>query len=170
MKVLVYTRNHDNELARELGFSYVDLPRLLAQSDIVSLHVPYFPETHHLINKENILQFKKGSILINTSRGGVVDTEAILLGFDEGILRGCGLDVLEEECFVMDETQLMTPEFLKQCDLKTQLMNHVLLKKTNVIITPHNAFNSTEALRRILDTTAENIRAFVDNKPINVVG
>ena len=170
MNVQVYTKNPDEELARQLGFTYVDLKTLLSTSDIVSLHVPYTKETHYMINKENIHEFKRGSILINTARGGVVDTEAILIGLDEGILSAVGLDVLEEECYVMDETQLMTPDFLKTCDLKTQLMNHVLLTKKNVIITPHNAFNSNEALQRILDVTVKNILAFVDNAPINVVG
>jgi D-lactate dehydrogenase len=169
MKVLAMTAHPDEQLAKELGFTYVDLPTLLQESDIVSLHVPYTKQTHHLINKQNIYLFKRGSVLINTARGGVVDTEAIVMGLDQGILKAAGLDVLEEECAIMDETQLMTSEFLKTCDLKTQLLNHVLLQRENVIITPHNAFNSTEALRRILDVTVENITLFLRGRPQNIV-
>lgn len=169
MNVVCFARTKDEALAKELGFTYVDLPTLLGQSDIVSLHVPYTKETHHMINKENIKLFKKGCVLINTARGGIVETEAILIGLEEGHLSGAGLDVLEEECMIKEETELLTEEFLKQCDLKTQLLNHVLLTKENVIITPHNAFNSTEALRRIIDTTNLNILAFLKQSPQNVV-
>ncbi len=169
MKVVVFSHHPDDDLARELDFAWVDLPTLLSSSDIVSLHVPLTKETQHLINIENILHFKKGSLLINTSRGGVVQTEAILLGLEKGVLTGAGLDVLEEECFIKEETQLLTEEFLKQCDIKTQLLNHVLLTKKNVLVTPHNAFNSQEALQRILSTTAGNITSFLQGKTENRV-
>lgn len=169
MKVIAYTKHPDEALAKEMGFTSLDLNTLLMTSDIISLHVPYSKETHHLINKENIRNFKKGSFLINTARGAVVDTEAILIGLDEKILSGAGLDVLEEECFILDEEELLTEQFLKECNLKTQLLNHVLLTRENVIITPHNAFNSTESRERILDVTVKNITAFRDNKPQNIV-
>lgn len=170
LNILVYTRNPDQSLANELGVDFVDLDELLGRSDIVSLHVPYSESTHHLINKENIQKFKKGSLLINTARGGVVETEAILIGLENSLLKGAGLDVLEEECMVKEENQLLTKKFLEECDIKTQLLNHVLLTKENVVITPHNAFNSTEALQRIVDVTAENISGFIDKSPKNVVG
>jgi D-lactate dehydrogenase len=112
---------------------------------------------------------KKGSLLINTARGGLIETEAILYALDKGILRGVGLDVLEEECGIKEETQLLSGTFKQECDLKTQLMNHVLLSKDNVLITPHNAFNSDEALQRILDVTVEDILSFEKKKPLNTV-
>jgi len=87
----------------------------------------------------------------------------------DGILAGVGLDVLEEECFVKEEAQLLSKEFPKTCDLKTVLQNHILLQQKNVIITPHNAFNSQEALTRILDMTVENIINFTLGKLKNVV-
>ena len=87
----------------------------------------------------------------------------------ENNLRGAGIDVLEEECMIKEERQLLTKQFLQQCDIKTQLLNHVLLTKENVIITPHNAFNSTEALHHILDTTIENIELFRENKVKNSI-
>jgi len=107
--------------------------------------------------------------LINTSRGGIVETEAILFGLEQGILAGVGLDVLEEECFLKEERQLLTKEFLEKCDLKTRLLNHILLNRPNVIITPHNAFNSREALLCILTTTLANINAFLAGRPLNLV-
>lgn len=169
MNILVYSRKQDRQLAQELGFSYVPLEELLGKSDIVSLHVPYTKETHHMINKTNIHDFKKGSILINTARGGVVETEAIVTGLETGILAAAGLDVLEEECYIKEEQQLLTSEFLKECDIKTQLLNHVLLTKENAVITPHNAFNTVEALQRILETTVANITDFMENRPHNLV-
>lgn len=167
MNVLAFSK-HQNRPAN-LKLKFVDLPTLLSSSNIISLHIPYNSQTHHFINKTNINQFKKGSILINTARGGIVETEAILHGLDSGILAGVGLDVLEEECFLKEEPQLLTNEFLNKCNLKTQLLNHVLLTRDNVIITPHNAFNSKEALREILETTAENILSFLSGKPKNAV-
>ncbi len=169
MWVLGYSRSQNAQTASELGFQYVDLETLLRSSDIVSLHVPFNKETLHLINKQNISLFKPGSILINTARGGIVETEAILIGLERGILKAAGLDVLEEECMVKEERQLLTEQFLKECDIKTQLLNHVLLTKEKVIITPHNAFNSAEALQRILDVTVQNIQSFAQHSPKNVV-
>ncbi len=169
MRVVVYTRHPDLTKAEAPGITFVDLPTLLASSDMVTLHVPLTDETHHMINRETIRLMKKGSYLINTSRGAVVDTEAILWALAQGILAGVALDVLEEECAVKEERQLVTAEFLKECNLKTQLLNHVLLTKDNVIITPHSAFNSHEALQEIIDTTIENIRAFIAGKSINLV-
>lgn len=169
MKVLVYTRHPTPKLAEQLGITFVELPELLKNSDIVSLHVPLTSETKHLINKNNITLIKKGSILINTARGAVVETEAIVWALEKGILSGAGLDVLDEECALKEERELLTKEFLKTCDLKTQLLNHVLLTKDNVVITPHNAFNSNEALKEILETTVTNITSYLDGNPINVL-
>ncbi len=170
MNVVATTRHPDPNLAQQLGIAFVDLPTLLNTSDIVSLHVPLTPETQHLISKENIGLMKKGALLINTSRGAVIETEAIVWALEQGILMGAGLDVLEEECALKEERELITQEFLKTCDLKTQLLNHVLLTNQNVIITPHNAFNSQEALTEILTTTIDTINAWTFGSPINIVG
>lgn len=113
--------------------------------------------------------FKKGAIFINTSRGGIVDTEALIYALDKKILGGIGLDVLEEECIIKEEKQLLSPSFKAECNLKTVLEEHMLLKYPNVLITPHNAFNSTEALTRILDVTCENIHSYIKGKPMNVI-
>lgn len=169
MNILVTTRHPDQNLAQQLEIRFVDLPAILGNADIVSLHVPLTSETRHLINKENITLMRKGSILINTARGAIVETEAIVWALEKGIIAGAGLDVLEEECVLKEERALLTKEFFKACDLKTQLLNHVLLTKENVIVTPHNAFNSHEALAEILKTTISNITSFLTQKPINRV-
>lgn len=169
MHVLAYDVKQDKSLAKKAGFKYSDLDELLSNSNIITLHAPLNDKTRHMLNMDNIVRIKKGAYLINTARGGLVETQALLKALSDGTLAGAGLDVLEEECFIKEEAQLLSKEFPKTCDLKTALQNHILLQKENVIITPHNAFNSKEALLRILDTTVENIQAFLKNKPINKV-
>jgi D-lactate dehydrogenase len=170
MNVLAYDIRKDQKFAKKFTFQYVPLSHLFKNSDIITLHVPYNKATHHLVNLKTLKLFKKGCYLINTSRGGVCDTTALLKGLREGIFAGLGLDVLEEECFIREERELLTSAFKKTCDLKTAVENHILINQPNVIITPHNAFNSHEALIRILDTTIKNIKSFVvKNKPINLV-
>ncbi len=168
MNVLAFDVRRDNFLAEVLGFEYADLDTLLGRSDIITLHAPYNKHTHHLINRDNVGKIKRGAILINTSRGGLVDTEALLKALDDGILAGAGLDVLEGEEAIYEESALLgdaaNPERLRQA-----IQNHVILKKPNVVFTPHNAFNSQEALERILQTTADNIAAFAAGTPKNVV-
>lgn len=169
MDVIVSSHTQDIELAKRLGFIYVAQEHLFQASDIITFHVPLTDETKHMLNKKNITSLKKGVVIINTARGGILETEALLIGLEQGIIQSAGIDVLEEECHVKEERQLLTAQFLKECDIKTQLLNHVLLTKENVLVTPHNAFNSTEALERILDVTVENIQSFIQKKPINVV-
>ena len=169
MKVIAHEPRPKPELARELGFEYVNtLEELLSASDVISLHAPYMESTHHMINKKNIKMAKKGAILINTARGGLVETEAMLAALLDGTLGGAGLDVLEEENLVRNEDQLAYKEFASE-NLEVALQNHKLASMDNVIITPHNAFNTTEAVGRIVDTSIENIEAYKKGKPINLV-
>ena len=154
------------ELCQQLGFKYVSLDELLANSDIISLHVPYLPSTHHLINMTNVLKIKPGAIIINTARGAILETNALINGLNNGIIAGAGLDVLEEEGFLGDEKSFVLNNREEGHNLKTVIQNHVLIDMPNVIITPHNAFNTQEALQRILDTDIENIKSFIEkNKP-----
>ena len=170
MQVVAYDVHPDLELATQVGFTFVDsVTRVLQQSDVITLHVPYLPETHHIINMENITFIKPGAILINTSRGALVDTKALLWALDNHIISGAGLDVLEEEQETFDHAALHSREFSKTTDSAALLNNHMLVDRDDVIITPHNAFNSKEAKQRILDTTIENIQAFIAGKPQNVV-
>jgi D-lactate dehydrogenase len=157
MNVIAYDKFKDIRLEKKLDFSYVSLEKLFKISDIITLHLPYNKSTHHLINKSVIAKMKKGVYIINTARGGIIDTSALLEGLQTGKIAGAGLDVLEEECFIKEERQILSKKFLNDCEIKTALQNHILLNQDNVIITPHNAFNSWEALHRILDTTILNI-------------
>ncbi|MDP3766141.1 MAG: NAD(P)-dependent oxidoreductase [Nanoarchaeota archaeon] len=169
MKVIAYDKFKSSRLAKKLGFKYVSLDYLLKNSDIITLHTPYSKSTHHMINKKAISKMKKDVLVINTARGAIIDTSALLDGLQSGKIGGAGLDVLEGECFIKEERQLLSRNFMKECDLKTVLQDHLLLKRPNVIVTPHNAFNSWEALHRILDTTILNINSFLRKKPANAV-
>ena len=168
MRVLTFDARQDAFLAELLGFEYTPLETLLRSSDIITLHVPYLPATHHLINRDTLRMVKKGALLINTARGPLVETDALAWALDEGILAGVGLDVIEGEENLIEEKQILdephTVETLRQI-----LRTHILLKRDNVVFTPHNAFNSREALRRILDTTLDNIEGWRRNAPLNLV-
>ncbi|MBU0999364.1 hydroxyacid dehydrogenase [Patescibacteria group bacterium] len=151
MNVLACDSHPDLEFAKENNFTYKTFAEVLSQSDIVTLHTPSTKENYHLINKENISLFKKGAYLINTARGELIETEALVSALREGIIAGAGLDVLEgERGFRKGDTIPM-------------------LQMPNVIMTPHMAFNTKEAEKRILQTTVENIKAFIAGAPINLV-
>jgi len=167
MKVLVFDIYQDKKLAKKLGFRYTKLDKLLQESDIITLHLPLNKHTTHLINQDRLSLMKPSAYLINTSRGGVIDTHALIKALNKKQLAGAALDVLENECDIVEETQLVKKGF--KCDLKTLEENHLLLKLPQVLITPHNAFNTHEAMRRILDTTIKNIKSFKKGKKINQI-
>lgn len=170
MNVLVFTRTQDASMAQEYEFEYAPtLESLLNKSDVVSLHCPLLPQTHHLINQKSIEHFKKGAYLINTARGGLVDSEALLQALESGVLAGVGLDVLENEVDFQEEADLISSHIRKKIDYENLVIDHILLKHPRVVVTPHNAFNSTEARLRILRTTFDNIHAFIDGKPQNII-
>lgn len=169
MNVIAFDAFPKENLAKEFGFTYVSFDDLLAQADIVSIHLPYTKETHHILNVGNITKMKKGSVLINTARGALVETKALVKGLQEEILIGVGLDVLEEESFIEDETKLIFAPHPNEEVLKTTLANHYLIEHPRAIIAPHNAFNTDEAMRRILDATAENVMAFSRGEDKNLI-
>lgn len=169
MNVMAYDPYPNEKFAEDMGFKYTPLAELLAASDIITLHVPYLPATHHLINKNNIGSVKKGAYIINTARGAVIETDALVGALKSGQLGGAGLDVLEEEGMVKDELNALVAGRAGEFDLKTVLEDHVLIDMPNVLITPHNAFNTTEAFQRILDTAIGNIVAFANGQPVNLV-
>jgi len=168
MNVVAYDPCQDNFLAEVLGFKYVSLEELLGRSDIISLHVPDNKFTHHLINRQNINSIKRGSLLINTARGGVVETEALIEALDKKILAGAGLDVIEGENLIMEEKQLAYDQETAD-EMLSLVKNHILLSKDNVIFTPHIAFYSQEAIERIMEVSADNLKAFVAGQPQNLV-
>ncbi len=128
---------------------YVTLPELFAQSDIISLHCPLTPETHYLINQAAIAQMKRGVMLINTSRGGLIDTQAVIDALKSQKIGALGLDVYEQESDLFFE------------DLSNEIIQDDLFERLltfpNVIVTGHQAFFTAEALRDIAETTLENI-------------
>lgn len=170
MKVVASDVKEQLFLSEVMGFQYQSLEEVLSQSDILSLHTPFLPQTRHLINDRTIRKIKRGAVLINTSRGGLIDTDALVQALDSGILSGAGLDVLEEEEYLLEEKRLQ-PEDANHEEhwrrLQTTLKNHVLLQRENVIYTPHMAFYSREAVVRILETTVSNILAFENEKKLN---
>ncbi len=169
MEVLAFDRFPNLSLADAIGFKYSEWPDLLAQSDVVTLHLPFNKETYHFLNKDTISHMKKGAIVINTARGGLIDTQALTEALLSGQLGGAGLDVLEEEALIREEAQLLLDNVPRE-QLATMLRAHILLTFKNVIITPHCAFNSKESLERLVNATIENINAFIDGKPQNLVG
>lgn len=155
--------------AKRLCVGCVPLKKLLAESDVITLHAPLTNDTRHLINSKNLKFVKKGAVLINTSRGALVETRALLQGLSNGTFSALGLDVLEDEGVIQEEKALLHQAFSKKADIRRVLEEHVLMDLENVVITPHNAFNSQEALERILQTTADNLKAYFSKKPQNVV-
>ena len=145
-----------------LGARYVPLPELLAHSDIVSLHCPLTPDTHHLINAAALARMKRGAMLVNTSRGGVIDTRAVIRALKTGHLGSLGLDVYEEEgdLFFRD---------LSGSVLRDDVFAR-LLTFPNVLITGHQGFFTEEALAAIAHTTIDNLDAFAaDGRPRHAV-
>lgn len=168
MNVLAYDVRPNKYLSEILDFEYGTLEEVLGRADIVSLHVPLLPSTRHIINRETIRYFKKGALLINTSRGELVDTDALLMALDRKILGGAGLDVIEGEQLVMEDSQILADPS-NEAKLAGLAKNQMLLGRKDVVYTPHIAFYSQEALERILDTTIQNIAAFQKGAPANVV-
>jgi D-lactate dehydrogenase len=168
MRVLGTDPREDPALASRIGFTYVPLERLLAESDIVSLHAPSLPSTRHLMNRDTFRAMKKGALLVNTARGELVDTAALADALDRGLIAGAGLDVLEGEIELREESELLTADYSRET-LRVLLMNHILLKRENVVLTPHMAFDSREAKQRIAETNLANLKAFSEGRIENPI-
>ena len=161
MKVIAHDARPDEAFAAEAGFHYVSFDELLAASDVVSLHVPARAETKHLMNAEAFAKMKKGSILINTSRGEVVDTPALVSALKDGTLFGAGLDVLEAERELADRSvRADDPKSL----YRTLVADYALLDLPNVVVTPHMAYNTDNARREIMRVTAQTISDWAAGK------
>ncbi len=146
----------------DMGGRYVTLPELLAAADIITLHCPLTDQTRHLINAQSIVQMKPGVMLINTSRGAVVDTRAVIDGLKSGQIGHLGLDVYEEEEHIFFDDR---SEQLIQDDVFARLLTF-----PNVLITGHQAFFTADALKAIAETTIANITAFeATGKPVSAV-
>lgn len=170
MEVLAFDTEPRRELAEETGLIYVELHELLSRSDVVSLHVPATSATEKMISHDEFAAMKEGAVLLNTARGTVVDTEALLKALSEGRLAAAGLDVLPEEPTVREEAELLRSFFQEKHKLDMLLADHLLLRMRNVIVTPHSAFNTRDAVHRILETTRGNIEGFLRGEPQNLTG
>jgi len=170
MPVLAYDAEPEAEFASAAGFRYVALDELLAGSDVVSLHVPLNENTKHMIDGAAFGKMRRGSVLINTARGAVIDVKALVRALADGTVAAAGLDVLPDEPVIRGEAELLRTVFREEHDLETLLADHVLLRLRNVYITPHSAFDTVEAVGRILETTVDNIEAMAAGSPANVVG
>jgi len=168
MKVLAFDTKPDCFLSEVLGFEYAPFDYVLGNSDIITLHAPDNEHTHHMLNRESMKKIKKGAIIINTSRGGLIETEALIEALDGKRISGAGLDVLEGEDLIKEEKQLLYDPSKAQA-LGDLVKDHILLSRDNVIYTPHIAFYSQEALERVLKETAENIEGYAAGRPKNLV-
>ncbi len=146
MRICASDIYENREAAAEIGFTYVPFQRLLEESDVISLHLPLTEETYHLINRETLKRVKPGAILINTGRGELVDTDAMRSALSEGKLYGVGLDVIEGE-------REKTYDF----------------RDLNAVVTTHIGWFTREAVRRIVSTALDNIRAFMRGELKNCV-
>lgn len=147
MNVIAYDHHQSDQSLRK-GFRWVELSQLLAESDIVSLHCPLFPETQGIINKENLSKMKQSAFVINTSRGPLIVDEDLAAALNDGVIAGAGLDVLSVEPPKADNP---------------------LLTAKNCIITPHISWATKEARARLMDIAVENLQKFLEGNPIHVV-
>jgi D-lactate dehydrogenase len=186
MSVLAFDIDHPDGLEKSLDFKYVPLEELLRGSDIVSLHTPLTAGTYHILNRETLAMCRKGVYIVNTARGSLIDTHALREALDSGQVDGAGLDVLQDErvmrrpvsdIIAADIVQHLRSDALaydaRDADRVRQLeelmLGDAVLSRSNVVFTPHVAFNSVEAVARVQETTIESIMAFTKGQPVNIV-
>ncbi len=166
MSVLAYDLYPKSNLKQ---FYVSDIQEIFKKSDIISLHVPSTKRNHHLINKKAFREMKRDVIIINTARGDLIDTQALYTALKNGTVSGAGLDVLENEDFLLHDDILTTQHITDTDFLLDSAMNLKLLQFKNVIATPHIAFDSIDAINRINQMTWDNILCFIQGKVINQV-
>jgi D-lactate dehydrogenase len=186
MSVLAYDVDHPDGLERALDFTYVPLEKLLRESHIISLHAPLSAETYHIINREALAQCQPGVLIVNTARGALIDTEALREALDSGHVGGAGLDVLQDERVMRQSvSKIISADIVQHLrsdatahdardadrvrELQELMLGDAILAKTNVVFTPHVAFNSVEAVERVKEITVENITAFAAGRAVNLV-
>jgi len=158
MKVLAFDLYPNEKAADELGFSYTSLEALEENADLITLHCPLTPETQHIINSEAIERMKEGVMIVNTGRGGLIDTKALIRGLKKKKVGSAGLDVYEEEgeFFFEDLSETGIPD-----DVLARLLSF-----PNVLVTSHQAFLTHEALGSIAGTTLTNLDSYFENREL----
>lgn len=158
MNVIAYDKFPNEQAAKDENFTYVDLDEVFEKSDVISLHCPLLPDTKHIVNSESISKMKKGVIIINSARGGLVNTESLIEGLKNKKIGGAGLDVYENEkdYFFEDESGTVLED-----DILARLLTF-----NNVVVTSHQAFLTEEALNNIVETTLNNILAYAKKEEL----
>jgi D-lactate dehydrogenase len=189
MKVLACDPYNRSLMAEIFGMRYVSLDELLHESHVISLHTPLTAETFHMLDHDAFSKCREGVIIVNTARGALIDTDALVAALDSDRVAGAGLDVLEEESVMRKEADKIIADQIidrlknhspsdKEAQMKDAsrlkqfeevMRNQRLLNRPDVVFTPHVAFNSVEAVARINAMTVENIKAFLSGAPINLV-
>ena len=188
METIGYDSRPDRALESDLGFKYVSFAKMLKLADFVSINVPLTPATYHLFNRDTFAKCRRGMTIINTARGPIIESESLVEALDSGIIAGAGLDVLEDERIMRKRAaHILTEQILAHLhesfapveplghnarrisEVKTIMHNNALVSHPNVIVTPHIAFNSVEAMDRINRITVENIKAFIAGTPQNLI-
>jgi len=145
---IIGSKRHPTDQSHRKNFRWAEIPELLEQSDVVSIHCPLLPETKGLINKDNLARMKPSALLLNTSRGPIVVDQDLADALNNGVIAGAGIDVLSAEPPAADNP---------------------LFTAKNCLITPHIAWATKEARTRLMDSTVNNLAAFLNGKPVNVV-
>lgn len=161
MNVICNDIEEKEEIKNKYNIKYTDLETLCKLSDIISIHAPLTTKTYHLLDKEKISIMKENTIIINTARGELIDTEALYNALLDKKIKGAALDVLEFEDTISNKRP---GENINLKNLRTSLINNKLLNLNNVIVTPHIAYDTKEAVERILNTTLENISDYLNKR------
>ena len=169
MEVVAFDVRPDHEKEKKMGFHYLDMDTLLGSSDIITLHVPGIEQTRNMIDAPQFDRMKKGVVIINTARGSIINAQALLKALHEGKVGGAGIDVLNSESSIREETELLRSVFSKKGDCPDLLMDMILADMPNVIVTPHIAFDTIEAVERLLKTGVDNILSFIEGHQQNVI-
>lgn len=184
MRILAYDESPHAFYSELLDFRYSGFEELMRDSDVITLHVPLTPTTRHMINREALALCRSGVLLINTARGGLIDSGALIEALDSGQVAGVGLDVLEDErVFRGGATQILSEKIAERVrssvgtmiretsaqrvsEFSKLVAHHRLLNRPEVVLTPHVAFNSHEAMERLTGITVENINAYLEGHAI----
>lgn len=186
MRVLASDVERPDAVAQTLGFEFAPLDAVLSESHVLSLHAALSPATYHILNRETFAKCRPGVLVINTARGSLIDTQALREALDSGQVGGAGLDVLEDErvmrqsaahIIAADIVQHLRSDSLAHEDrdadrireLHELMLGDAVLSRSNVVFTPHVAFNSVEAVERLKHETAGNIAAFIAGAPVHLV-
>jgi len=169
LNILGYDKVEREELKQTYNVKYVDFDTLLKESDFISIHAPLTNENYHMFDKDSFEKMKPSAIIVNTGRGELIDSQALYEALITKQIAGAGLDVLEKEETISDLDYIIGINRLDKLTLEQTIINSQLFKLPNVIVTPHTAYNSIEAINRILKTTMSNIDEFVKGNSKNSV-